>query len=526
MATPPGGVLSGIIPVLKLGSTPTSTFSKRFFETLTNQAVGPNSGPFNQLGGTLLSNLGQASLSWAVNQQLGAEVAKDLGYGAVGQSNFLSAIDAPNLLQTGVGSLFTVAEDSIRNSKALGPFGPLASDIVKSYRGAAIEGLTNLVFGPPGEQEDPFGVNGTNYFPGADGEGEGRAVYGGAAYNASSGSGDVVFSIRYASTAAQDDLLQEFGTYGTSVGNVPNYSSVFTSPASVTQENATSASSSVSGSPAKVEAVNTVSQSRSIKGFENTSYFYTEVAKDLNFTRGSLPSFTENYSKFLASNWSAPSWAYPAPPAWRFICPPEDISWDTTAQVDRVPIYGANRAPVNAGVKGMRELSLNGAIVEGFTRGKTVEDKIIALEKLMEMSLSGDKKYVTVPIYRVAAQDKAYGKGIDDGGFFIIKSIKVQEKLRDFSGKTTRAIVDIGLTQVPSYQVANGRDLASKALASTKGPFTSILDELNKQMKSLATQANQNVPEEPGTTGQDSKAPPAARPSGGTPIPGLGNMRG
>jgi hypothetical protein len=163
-------------------------------------------------------------------------------------------------------------------------------------------------------------------------------------------------------------------------------------------------------------------------------------------------------------------------------------------QTDRIQIFGANQAPVVSGVKGMRDLTLNNAVVEGFNRGKTVEDKIIMLESMLDMTLDTQKKYVQVPVYRVSANSKIYGQGLTDRGFFIIKSIKVQEKIRDLNGKTTRAMVDISLTQVPPYQVDSGRDIASSFLASQQAPFHQIGENLkNQSLTNVKNQASQGT---------------------------------
>lgn len=176
---------------------------------------------------------------------------------------------------------------------------------------------------------------------------------------------------------------------------------------------------------------------------------------------------------------------------WKFICAPEDISWETSAQVDRVGIFGANYAPVQAGTRGMRELNINGAIVEGFCRNIQVEDKVKLLEDLMKMKISEGNRYLQIPVYKVTANSKKYGEGYGEGGHYIIKSIKVQEKMRDLQGNTTRAIVDVSLTQVPAYQVESGRDIASPAVAGAKGPFDKISSSVTAQAKQAVVQAAQ-----------------------------------
>jgi hypothetical protein len=150
---------------------------------------------------------------------------------------------------------------------------------------------------------------------------------------------------------------------------------------------------------------------------------------------------------------------------WTFITSPKDISWSITNASNRVEIFGTNNPPVTAGTKGMRELTLNDSLVEGFVRKVTVEAKIISLEKLLNYSLNGADGFVSIPVYEVWANDKSYGGSDNGAGYFIFKDIKVNEKLRDLSGNTTRATVDVSFIQVPAYQVNTGRDQATAATA-------------------------------------------------------------
>lgn len=149
--------------------------------------------------------------------------------------------------------------------------------------------------------------------------------------------------------------------------------------------------------------------------------------------------------------------------AWTFITAPEDISWDTSNAANRIDMFGTNNPPVVAGTRGMRDLTLGNALVEGFVRRVSVEDKVAALEKLMNYELNSTDGFVKVPVYQVKANDKTYGNG-----FFIIKDVKVKETMRDLKGNTTRAFVDISLMQVPEYQVNSGRDQASKPAAAAQ----------------------------------------------------------
>ena len=185
---------------------------------------------------------------------------------------------------------------------------------------------------------------------------------------------------------------------------------------------------------------------------------------------------------------------------WTFICAPEDISWNIANASNRVEIFGTNNPPVTAGTKGMRDLSLNNSLVEGFVRKVTVEAKIASLEKLLLYSLNSSDGFVSVPVYEIWANSKSYGGSSGSAGYFIFKDIRVNEKLRDLKGNTTRATVDVSFTQVPAYQVNTGRDSASK----TTGGGNSKLQQNQTQANSKGAQntqvANQTKQNTPGNT--------------------------
>jgi hypothetical protein len=162
---------------------------------------------------------------------------------------------------------------------------------------------------------------------------------------------------------------------------------------------------------------------------------------------------------------------------WTFITAPEDISWDLANNAQRVDMFGTNNPPVVAGSRGMRDLTLGNALVEGFVRGKQVEAKIEALEKLMNYQLNPSEGFVSVPVYQVWANEKSYG---GPEAYYIIKDIKVKETMRDLTGNATRAFVDISLMQVPAYQVNSGRDQASKATAGAQSALIARVNEVNK----------------------------------------------
>lgn len=217
-------------------------------------------------------------------------------------------------------------------------------------------------------------------------------------------------------------------------------------------------------------------------------------------------------------------------PGWTFITAPENISWDVNNQADRVPMFGTNSPPVVAGTRGMRDLKLGNALVEGFIRNVTVEGKIAALENLLNYKLNATDGFVSVPVYQVFANSKAYGNG-----YFIIKDVSIKETMRDLRGDATRAFVDISLMEVPEYQVNSGRDQASKTTAGVKSsllsgrvlnPATTAANASPTKKANDAAKAagNQGVGTSKSKAGANSATQgsqpsvPAVRPTGNRPI--------
>ena len=145
--------------------------------------------------------------------------------------------------------------------------------------------------------------------------------------------------------------------------------------------------------------------------------------------------------------------------AWTFITAPHTVRYSVATAVQRVEIFGTNEAPIVASSRGMRDLSLSEALMEGFTLGKSVQKNLDDLENLMNVEVDSKNGFVNVPIYSVYAGGKTYGK-------YIIEQVEIDEQLRDTQGKATRAMVGVNLKQVPEYQVGTGIDQAG---ASTGG---------------------------------------------------------
>ena len=215
--------------------------------------------------------------------------------------------------------------------------------------------------------------------------------------------------------------------------------------------------------------------------YENNTPGFDVVSAYANSSGWNPTSFPSPKVQDLAANFTPSedalaSYLSNAPSAttqpWNFTVAPEDISWAMNAEVDRVKIFGTNAPPVTSGTRGMRDLTLNNCLLEGFSRGVAVEDQVIALESLLNYSLNTSKGFINIPVYHLKANNKSYGDASgNDGGFYVIKDIKVKESMRDLSGNSTRVNVDVSMTQVPQYQVDSGRDQASQAVTGSKAAF-------------------------------------------------------
>ena len=158
------------------------------------------------------------------------------------------------------------------------------------------------------------------------------------------------------------------------------------------------------------------------------------------------------------------------PTDWIFVTAPQDIGWDKQGSISTVDNYGTNSPYVIYSSTGMRKLSMNDALIEGFSAGKEVEDHIIKLESMMNMVMNGEVGYVSPYVWDLKSGDKSYGN-------FIIESLSIKEVMRNTKGRADRATASITLQQVPDFQINTGRDLATAAdLASGK----SIVSDKNK----------------------------------------------
>jgi hypothetical protein len=408
-------------------------------------------------GQTVLSRAGANILNVGLSSTLGQQITGASGLSLTSGQPYLASNITPSITSV----LSTAINDSI--AVALNTGGPFGTTLSSLQPGATSFLLNNLSAGDSISNGGGVGTN--RRYPGAS-EDDPPANYGGNAYTLGPVGGDVVFSLQPANQGPQLQGLDALANSKTRtiLGNL-NYTGVPPSYAGVTYD------------------------------ADN----YAKISK-----MGSLlPSNGADYSSYwsnptVADSFKNATFGVQQTSGWSFICAPSDISWDLANASSRVDIFGTNNPPIVAGTKGMRDLSIGDALVEGFSRNVEIEDKVKALEALMEYSANTSDGFVSVPVYQFWANQKVYGSTSTDPGYFIIKDIKVKEEMRDLSGNATRARVDISLAQVPAYQVNSGRDQASKV---TTGAKSSLISS-NAANNAAGTKATQGAPVKGNQTGQ------------------------
>jgi hypothetical protein len=186
--------------------------------------------------------------------------------------------------------------------------------------------------------------------------------------------------------------------------------------------------------------------------------------------------------------------------AWVFITAPGSVSWNVNSEIQRIEIFGSNTPPVVASSRGMRDLSLSEALMEGFTLGKSVQKEIDELEALMDVEVDSGEGFVNVPVYDVKAGGKSYG-------LYVIESIDIDEQMRDLQGRATRAMVGVQLKQVPEYQVGKGIDQAG-ASSGGQALDASKFTQADKQASNIAKNGNNT----PSTAGANNGTDPNKNP--------------
>lgn len=157
----------------------------------------------------------------------------------------------------------------------------------------------------------------------------------------------------------------------------------------------------------------------------------------------------------------------PIPTEWYFITAPQSVQWSKDSNNSVIDTYGTNNPYLHYGTTKLRSLSLNNAMLEGFSDNREVEGNIRELEQCMNMVIDDEVGYVAPYCWNVFAAGKNYGT-------YVIQSVNVSESMRDNRGNAVRANVDVSLQEVSPYQISTGEDITSDAIT---GGFNEDVDK-------------------------------------------------
>ncbi len=201
------------------------------------------------------------------------------------------------------------------------------------------------------------------------------------------------------------------------------------------------------------------------------------------------------------------------PDEYYFITSPQDVSWDKNSKSSEIATYGTNAPYLSYGSTSLRKLKLGNAMLEGFSNGKEIEGNVTQLESCMEMVIDSGSGFTSPYCWHVFAGDKSYGT-------FIITSVSVDEKMRDMTGKATRAFVDVALQEVSSLQVSSGTDITSAPVIN--GITQSAYDALNPVTETASQEARVRGSQTPNRAVAPTR--PGTVPNPGTPPASTNNQ--
>lgn len=418
----------------------TSTYDPQVYKGVGQSFIGTP-------GQALTGRLASSAINIGLNSLLGNQVTSFSGIPLTAGSNISATALAPfvsNILASGINQ---TVQSTLASA---GAFGPALSQGLSAGLSLVTGGLGGVLGTSAGLVAGT--VWGLLAFPG--GGNEPRSQYNdGIPYTLTTGGSDVRFSIQPANQGPQlfgqdvginDPKAPTKMAFTQFAGTVPNYAGL-------------------SNDALNYEKLSDIGLTSFGTATDYEEYWKPESA--IQFQNAAFG--VDTYNNILDA----------ATGGWTFITAPEEISWTTSNEVSRVDMFGTNGPPVVSGTRGMRDLTLGNALVEGFIRNVNVEAKVLALENLLNYSLNTEAGFVDVPVYQIWANNKMYG----GNGYYVIKEVRVKETMRDLRGKSTRAYVDVSFMEVPEYQVSDGRDQASYASAAAGGP------------QRVALQANQKI---------------------------------
>ena len=144
---------------------------------------------------------------------------------------------------------------------------------------------------------------------------------------------------------------------------------------------------------------------------------------------------------------------------WRFQYAPQ-IAWTAAATFQEDKSWGTNVQPSHFNNKSGKKITIQGAILEGMTIGKTVTGAVLALESLMSVTNPDNELQVAPYAYRLIIGDRTVTEPIENRHApFVIESMTVKEEMYDTKGEMISVKLDLTLKEIPYYQINDGRKL-------------------------------------------------------------------
>ena len=144
---------------------------------------------------------------------------------------------------------------------------------------------------------------------------------------------------------------------------------------------------------------------------------------------------------------------------WRFQYAPQ-IAWSASATFQEDKSWGTNVQPSHFSNKSGKKVTIQGAILEGMTIGKTVTGAVLALESLMSVANPDNELQVAPYAYRLIIGERTVTEPISGRHApFVIEQMTVKEEMYDTQGEMISVKVDLTLKEIPYYQINDGRKL-------------------------------------------------------------------
>lgn len=144
---------------------------------------------------------------------------------------------------------------------------------------------------------------------------------------------------------------------------------------------------------------------------------------------------------------------------WRFQYAPQ-IAYTRSSTFQEDVTWGTNVQPAHFNNTSGKKVSIQGAILEGMTIGKTVTGAVRALETLMSVVNPDNEEQIAPYAYRLIVGGRTFTEPVSGRHSpFVIENISVKEELYDTNGEVLMYKVDMSLKEVPYYQINDGRKL-------------------------------------------------------------------